>query len=171
MSYTWYEVFWFFLLYSFAGWVIGTSGAALKEKKFIDVGFLFGPWCPSYGFGAVGFALFLPELKDQPVFLFAGGVILSFIITSFTGVTLERIFHQKWKDYSRRRFNFGGYVNLPYTVVWGAAALLCIWIVNPFLSKIIGILPYGLGKVILIIAYVIIIIDFIGTVSGILRHD
>ena len=76
MSYTWYEVFWFFLLYSFAGWVIGTSGAALKEKKFIDVGFLFGPWCPSYGFGAVGFALFLPELKDQPVFLFAGGVIL-----------------------------------------------------------------------------------------------
>ena len=78
MSYTWYEVFWFFLLYSFAGWVIGTSGAALKEKKFIDVGFLFGPWCPSYGFGAVGFALFLPELKDQPVFLFAGGVILSF---------------------------------------------------------------------------------------------
>ena len=91
MSYTWYEVFWFFLLYSFAGWVIGTSGAALKEKKFIDVGFLFGPWCPSYGFGAVGFALFLPELKDQPVFLFAGGVILSFIITSFTGVTLERI--------------------------------------------------------------------------------
>lgn len=89
---------------------------------------------------------FLPELKDQPVFLFAGGVILSFIITSFTGVTLERIFHQKWKDYSRRRFNFGGYVNLPYTVVWGAAALLCIWIVNPFLSKIIGILPYGLGK-------------------------
>ena len=67
MSYTWYEVFWFFLLYSFAGWVIGTSGAALKEKKFIDVGFLFGPWCPSYGFGAVGFALFLPELKDQPL--------------------------------------------------------------------------------------------------------
>ena len=45
---------------------------------------------------------------------------------------------------------------------------MCIWIVNPFLSKIIGILPYGLGKVILIIAYVIIIIDFIGTVSGIL---
>lgn len=168
MSYTWYEVFWFFLLYSFAGWVIGTSGAALKEKKFIDVGFLFGPWCPSYGFGAVGFALFLPELKEQPVFLFAGGVILSFIITSLTGLTLKRIFHQKWKDYSRRRFNFGGYVNLPYTVVWGAAALLCIWIVNPFLSKIIGILPYGLGKVILIIAYVVIVIDFIGTISGIL---
>ena len=95
-------------------------------------------------------------------------MILSFIITSFTGVTLERIFHQKWKDYSRRRFNFGGYVNLPYTVVWGAAALLCIWIVNPFLSKIIGILPYGLGKVILIIAYVVIVIDFIGTISGIL---
>lgn len=93
--------------------------SSIKRKKFIDVGFLFGPWCPSYGFGAVGFALFLPELKEQPVFLFAGGVILSFIITSLTGLTLERIFHQKWKDYSRRRFNFGGYVNLPYTVVWG----------------------------------------------------
>lgn len=168
MIYTWYEILWFFLIYSFVGWIIGTSGAALKEKKFIDVGFLFGPWCPCYGFGAVGFALFLPELKEHLVFLFAGGVILSFIITSLTGLTLERIFHKKWKDYSKRRFNFGGYVNLPYTVVWGLAALLCIRLINPFLSRILGILPYGLGKVILIIAYVVMAIDVIGTSSGIL---
>lgn len=100
-------MFWFFLLYSFAGWVIGTSGAALKEKKFIDVGFLFGPWCPSYGFGVVGFALFLPELKDQPVFLFAGGVILSFIITYHYRTDTGTYFPSEMEGLSRRRFNFG----------------------------------------------------------------
>ena len=76
MEYTAYQLLWFFLIYSVAGWAIGTAGAAVREKKFVDVGFLYGPICPAYGFGALAFALFLPELKNQIFFLFLGGVIL-----------------------------------------------------------------------------------------------
>ena len=38
-----YELLWFFFLYAFAGWIIGTAAAAVREKKFVDVGFLYGP--------------------------------------------------------------------------------------------------------------------------------
>ena len=56
MEVTMYKLLWVFAIFSFAGWVIGTAAAAFREKKFVDVGFLFGPWCPAYGFGGVMFA-------------------------------------------------------------------------------------------------------------------
>ena len=68
-----YELLWFFFTYAFAGWVIGTALAAVREKKFVDVGFLYGPLCPAYGLGGVVFALFLTELKAHLFFLFLGG--------------------------------------------------------------------------------------------------
>ena len=79
MEVTMYKLLWVFAIFSFAGWVIGTAAAAFREKKFVDVGFLFGPWCPAYGFGGVMFAVFLRELKNELLFLFIGGVVLSFL--------------------------------------------------------------------------------------------
>ena len=94
MHYSLYQLTWFFIIYAFIGWVIGTSIAALRKKKFIDVGALFGPYCPSYGLGGVCFTVFLSELKDQPFFLFLGGVILTFFLSVMTGLILEKIFHR-----------------------------------------------------------------------------
>ena len=90
MGYSLYQLSWLFLIYSFMGWVIGTAAAAVRERKFIDVGFLFGPCCPAYGFGALAFAIFLPELKNEWFFLFLGGVVLSFVISMGTGFVLVR---------------------------------------------------------------------------------
>lgn len=167
MNYTLYQLLWFFLLYSFIGWVIGTSVAAVREHRFIDVGFLFGPYCPAYGFGAVAFAVFLPELRNHLFFLFLGGVILSSVITFSTGFVLEKIFHRKWWDYSRKRFQFGGYVNLPYTIVWGLSAVICISFINPALKDLLALIPSNLGTIILIILYVVLCLDLAGTVMAI----
>ena len=89
-----YDLLWFFFLYAFAGWVIGTAAAAVREKKFVDVGFLYGPICPAYGFGGVIYIIFLTELRGHLFFLFLGGAILSFLLTLLTGFVLERIFHR-----------------------------------------------------------------------------
>ncbi|MBS6194157.1 MAG: putative ABC transporter permease [Clostridiales bacterium] len=167
MHYTLHQLLWFFFIYSFVGWGIGTIAAAVREKKFVDVGFLYGPFCPSYGLGGLAFAVFLPELHNRLFFLFLGGAILSFLVTIATGFVLEGFFHRKWWDYSRKRFQFGGYVNLPYTVVWGVSAVICISFVNPFLEKALLLLPAGLGNVLLIILSILILLDLAGTVSGI----
>lgn len=168
MSYSMYELLWFFILYSLAGWALGTAAAAVREKKFVDIGFLFGPYCPSYGISALLFAVFLSELKNNLFFLFLGGTVLSFFVTIGTGFVLERIFHRKWWDYSRKRFQFGGYVTLPYTVLWGLIAVLCVSFANPLLTDLMHLIPRSIGELILIIAGIILGIDLIGTISGIL---
>lgn len=168
MNYSIYELLWFFVLYSFIGWMLGTSAAAVREKKFVDIGFLYGPYCPAYGIGAVLFTVFLSELKENLFFLFLGGMILSFIVILGTGFVLERIFHRKWWDYSRKRLQFGGYVNLPYSVVWGLLAVCCVKIVNPLLNDLIQLIPRAISNFILIVIGIITAIDYIGTISGIL---
>ena len=80
-----YYLLWFFILYSFIGWVLGTAAAAVREKKFVDVGFLYGPYCPAYGLGGVVFAVFLPELKNHLFFLFNVFIILIFSCLHFSG--------------------------------------------------------------------------------------
>lgn len=166
MEYSVYQLLWFFLLYSFLGWGLGTAAAAVREKRFVDVGFFYGPYCPAYGFGGVCFAVFLAELHKDLFFLFLGGVVLSFLMTLLTGFILERIFHRKWWDYSRKRFQFGGYVNLPYTVIWGLLAVICVSFVNPALDGIVSVVPTMAGKVLLLVLYGIMGIDLVGTITG-----
>lgn len=163
-----YHLLWIFLIYSFVGWAVGTATAAMRKRKFIDVGFLYGPWCPSYGLGGIAFAVLLPELKNSLFFLFLGGMILGFLVSWFTGFFLEKIFHKKWWDYSRKKFQFGGYVNLPYTVIWGGAAVLCICFINPALVRFADVFPGWTGRIVLCVAYAIMALDYIGTVSGVL---
>ena len=115
----------------------------------------------------MAFAVFLPELKNHLFFLFLGGVILSSVITFSTGFVLEKIFHRKWWDYSRKRFQFGGYVNLPYTIVWGLSAVICISFINPSLKELLALIPSNLGTIILIILYVVLCLDLAGTVMAI----
>ncbi|MDY4834149.1 MAG: putative ABC transporter permease [Frisingicoccus sp.] len=168
MTYSLYELLFFFLAYSVIGWAAGTVAAAVREKKFIDVGFLYGPYCPAYGIVAVLFAVFLSELKDRLVFLFLGGTVLSFIVTLGTGFVLERIFHRKWWDYSRRRFQFGGHVNIPYVILWGILAVVCVNIGNPLLMDFVRLFPRMVGEIVLLAAGIIILLDLIGTIVGIL---
>ena len=167
MHYSLYQLTWLFILYSLIGWVIGTSSAALRKRKFIDVGALFGPYCPSYGLGGVCFAVFLSELKDQLFFLFLGGVILTFFLSVMTGLILEKIFHRKWWDYSDKRMQFGGYVRLISVLAWGASALVCILFLNPLFTELIALIPELAGIIILFVICLTILIDLIGTISAI----
>ena len=119
MDYTVYQLLWLFLFYSFLGWLAETVLAALKRRRLLNRGFLSAPFSPTYGLGALLFAIFLPELREDPFFLFLLGMILATFLEFVTGVFLERIFHQKWWDYSGQRFQFEGHICLKYSVIWG----------------------------------------------------
>ena len=52
----------YFLIYSCFGWLLESITKTISQKKFVNSGFLFGPFCPIYGTGAVrndcNFAIF-----------------------------------------------------------------------------------------------------------------
>ena len=43
----------FFAVYAFMGWVIEVIYRSVSQRQLINAGFLFGPFIPIYGFGAV----------------------------------------------------------------------------------------------------------------------
>lgn len=168
MAYSFYELVWFFFLYSFAGWCGEVCVAAAARKKFINRGFVNSPCCPIYGIGAVTFAVFLPELRSSFFFLFLGGVILASLTELFTGMLLEKIFRKKWWDYSGHKFNFEGYICLQYSLLWGVLAVLLILFVNPLLSAVVCLIPRLLGVILLWVLAVLLMIDIFGTALTIL---
>ena len=124
---------------SLAGWVklhwplqkSGGCSTALPQR----------PLLPVYGLAGVLFALFLPELREDIFFLFLFGMILATALELATGVLLERIFRQKWWDYSDEPWNFQGHICLKYSLIWGVLAVICIFFANPLLVRLIDLIP------------------------------
>ncbi len=163
MEYTLYQLLWLYLFYSFIGWCVEVGAAAVKKRTFINRGFVSGPLCPIYGTGAVLFAVFLPELKSSPFFLFLGGMILASMLELVTGKVLEKIFKRKWWDYSEEKFSFEGYVCLKYSLLWGCFAILLLYVTDPLLLSLLGLIPYPIGFFTMIGLFVLLALDFIGT--------
>ena len=165
MQYSFYELFWLFVVYSVAGWCIGVAVAAAKRKKFINTGVLTLPACPVYGVSAVLYSIFLIELKPYPLFLFLGGVVISAFLVVVTGAVLEHIFHRKWWDYSKFRLGFNGYITVPLLLVFGLAAVFVVWLANPFLLKLIHLIPHSLGRIILFVVLGLLSVDLLGALA------
>ena len=80
MTYVLTDLVWLFFIYSFAGWCVEVCFAAFSRRKFVNRGFVNSPYCTIYGFSAVLFAVFLPELVGSLFFLFLGGLLLASIV-------------------------------------------------------------------------------------------
>ena len=65
---TW--VLWF-MIYSIIGWIYETTMRSVKEKRFVNRGFLSGPYCPIYGSGAVIVLLVLGKVQNVFLLFFA----------------------------------------------------------------------------------------------------
>ncbi len=169
LQYSYYELTWLFLAYSVMGWCAGVAVAAVKRKRFINTGVLNLPLCPVYGVSAVAYSVFLADLKEYPLFLFLGGIVISSFLTVITGILLEHIFHRKWWDYSKYRIGFKGYITVPLLLFFGAAALGVIWIGNPLLLQVIHLMPYAAGRLNLMIFMGFVGVDLLGALAVVLK--
>lgn len=167
MVYSFYQLLWLYMIYSFIGWCGEVAVAAVKRHRFVNRGAVSGPFCPIYGLGAAVVAVFLPELKGNPFFLFFGGMVVNTFVEYVTGRIMEMSLHKKWWDYSDQRFNLGGYVCLKTSVLWGICTILMIYVLNPVFTGLVGLIPKLWGEIILWVLFGLLIVDFIGTVIAV----
>lgn len=160
---------WFFIIYAFLGWWIEVAFHAVTEGKFMNRGFLNGPVCPIYGFGMIILLYFLSPLADNFMLLFIGSVILTSALEFITGFVLEKVFNDKWWDYSNRPFNIKGYICLSFSIMWGLAAVFVINIVHPSIFNFISFFNNNSSTIMLILFISYFIADFIVTLLGILK--
>ena len=130
-----------FLCYSFLGWACETVYCSIGKRKFVNRGFLNGPLCPVYGFGALAVLYFLRPVSDNIPLLFVSGMVLTSVIEYITGYLLEKLFATKWWDYSSRRFNIHGRVCLRNSLMFGALSVVAVRVIDPVIRGGIYALP------------------------------
>ena len=164
-----YHLLWFFFVYAFLGWCAEVGYAATKTGKFVNRGFLNGPWCPVYGFGVVIVLSCLEPLSGNLPLLFLGSVALTSALEWLTGFALEKLFHQRWWDYSDEPFNLTGYICLRFSLMWGFACLFVVKLLHPTVVLAVDLLPRPLGWVLLAGLCAALGVDLAATVSAIAR--
>lgn len=137
-----------FFLCSFLGYLLETF---LKTFVFhsMNNGILFGPWIPVYGFGAIIVVIVL-RFVFQQVFVSKIIKIITTLLIVMVLVTLlewiggnliEWIFHKVYWDYSSLKFNFGHYISLEISLLWGLFSLLFIYLIKPLEDVLIKKIP------------------------------
>ena len=148
-----------FVTYAFIGWLQEVILGLFQHGKFINRGFLIGPICPIYGFGTVFMTLTLTQYKDSPIVVFALAIMSCSILEYFTSYIMEKLFNNRWWDYSEMKFNINGRICLETMVPFGIGALLMMYAGNPILIPLIESIPLNIRYIIILTLIVIAIVD------------
>ena len=150
----------YFFMYSFLGWLMESTLNTLKQKTFINRGFLLGPYCPIYGIGMGIIYLICSTLGTHPLLVFISGTFFATLLEYLTGILMEKLFHAKWWDYSPFPYNLKGYICLHVSLAWGLLSTVFICYINPLIQVTTKYILLTPGPIFLIILCIIFIVDF-----------
>lgn len=148
------------IIYSFFGWVWETCYVSVKSGKFVNRGFINGPLCTIYGFGAVSVYVILRPFSDNLLYLYLGGVVVATALEYVTAVLMESIFHTSWWDYSDNKFNFQGRICLGASLGWGAFTVILFKVLHPLVESIVILYPVYVGEIGICVIGVGYVVDF-----------
>ena len=143
MPYTLTDMILYFFLYSFCGWLLETVICTIQERRFINRGFLNGPFCPIYGCAVLlMFILLIPvrDSLDSPyiaaaVILLAAALIATIAEYAISWI-MEKLFSARWWDYSHMKLNINGRGNIGISLIWGGLATLFLYQLQPQFEKL-----------------------------------
>ena len=153
-----------FFAYAFLGWCIEVTLKYFQFHRFINRGFLTGPWLPIYGSGA---ALITVVIKGLAPLEFSVGTTfaVSFLLCGFleymTSYVLEKRFHARWWDYSQKPMNLHGRVWIGNLVLFGLGGVLIVELINPVLLRLSEQLSFTLREVLAFSLSAVFIADYV----------
>lgn len=150
-----------FFIYSVIGWIVETSLIMIRTNKFVDRGFLIGPYCPIYGCGSIAMILYLTQYKSNILTVFILGVVICSVLEYLTSYIMEVLFKTRWWDYSNHKFNLNGRICGQNCLLFGLGGIIVIYAIQPFLDKFLLLIPTKLFTITTIIAIITFILDFI----------
>lgn len=165
-----YNLFFYYIFYSFLGWCAEVAYAFKNQKKFVNRGFLHGPLCPIYGACILSIILLLNNFKYSNIFvLLLFATFFTSLIEYLTGFLLEKLFKTKYWDYTEDPFNLHGRICLHFSLMWGAVTLVIVKVIHPIVIEIINFIP-DISKPALFFALItFLIVDFYSTLKSLIN--
>ena len=153
---------WLFLfyLYSFAGWCWETLYVSILEKRFVNRGFMRGPFLPLYGTCGIMMLIISRPYYDNIFLLYIAGCIGATAIELFTGVLMEALFKVRYWTYSHKKFNFKGYICLESSLFWGVPTVVFTHYLQLPIEKMMMMIPYRALSIVTILLTAYISFDF-----------
>ncbi|HWP98822.1 MAG TPA: hypothetical protein VN426_18420 [Syntrophomonadaceae bacterium] len=157
-----------FSVYSILGWSLETAFKAVRDRQFVNSGFLYGPFIPIYGFGAImaiqSLMIIDPLLSHVDPFLaiiikLALIIVLASLVEYFTAAILECLFKRQWWDYSDGRFHIKGRVSLKYSILWGILGYILLSVIQPLTSLGLSAMPAHLKYFLTVFIVVFLTLD------------
>lgn len=153
--------FFLFSVYSFIGWVAETIYCLIIDRKYVNRGFLNGPFCPIYGFGAVLVLNLLEKYSDDLVALFVMSMAVTGFVEYVTSFVLEKAFNISLWNYSEHKFNLNGRICLWNLILFGIMSIALVHLINPFVMSVLEKVPKWTYNITLIIMVPYFITDLI----------
>ena len=124
MIYTFSTWLFFFYFYCFLGWIWETCYVSVLKAKWVNRGFMRGPFLPIYGSGAIVVLIFTLPYRTSAGLVFVVGMISATILEYCTGVAMEKMFHVRYWDYSNQHLNLNGHICLSSSLAWGVFSVI-----------------------------------------------
>ncbi|MBQ3797329.1 MAG: hypothetical protein II842_13845 [Butyrivibrio sp.] len=153
---------WLFLFYfySFAGWCWETLYVSILEKRFVNRGFMRGPFLPLYGCSGIMMLVISRPFYDNIFLLYIAGCIGATILELITGIVMEALFKVRYWTYSHKKFNFKGYICLESSLFWGVPTVVFTHYLQLPIEKMLMMIPFRVLSIMTIVLTAYISFDF-----------
>ena len=130
-----------FFIFSVAGWAMEVTLKYIQYHRFINRGFLIGPYCPVYGWGVVLLTVIAGGvmMREGTVGeMFLAGFVVCGALEYATSFYLEKVFHARWWDYSQKPMNLHGRIWIGNLILFGIGSVIIANWIDPIYFHYIG---------------------------------
>lgn len=124
-----------------------------------------------HGITAVFMSVGLRELSGFWLFVFAA--VYGTVAEWLAGYLIERLFHERWWNYSNIKWNLDGYICLPASVVWGVLGYAVVHWGNGLMITVLKFVPSPVMEILLLVLLGMLLADVFASavlISGISKN-
>ncbi|MFV0401374.1 MAG: putative ABC transporter permease [Oscillospiraceae bacterium] len=160
-----------FWIFSIIGWLVQMLYNLIRNKKYVNSGFLRGPYCPVFGFAGLLLVAVLTPLEAYPWLVFLLALVLSAVIEFGTNWLLEKVTGVRWWDYTGQKFQFKGLLLLRNTIAFGILGTLFVYFIYPGFADLIGMIPEHIERFVATILTAIPLFDLLYLLSSVSKLE
>lgn len=164
-SYEPYHYIFLFFIFCNIGWVQESLIESLYHRRWINRGFLKGPYIPIYGFGGMLLLFCSIPFRENGFLVYISGAIGCTILEYFVGWLMETFFHKQFWDYSMMKLTYKNRISLLSSMFWGILSLFMAYVLSGILEALLAVLPTPVILVYSIVTAVLMTGDAIVSIS------